>query len=258
MLASAAALPLGVVAAGFAVLVLAGAVKGLIGMGLPTVGMGLLSLFLSPAEAAAMLILPAALTNIWQYFTGPNAGSTARRFSWMMGAVVAGTLLGGLVLGGLTSPAALPALGATLLVYGGLGLSAVPLRLPERVEPWMSPLMGLLTGLVAGTTGVGVMPSAPYLQALGLRRDDLVQALGLTFMVSTFALAVVLATPGDTGAVLADPRLAAGSLAALVPAFLGMELGRRARLVISPPAFRRVFFSGLTLIGAYMLARGLA
>lgn len=248
----------GAALAGFLVLVLAGTVKGLIGMGLPTVGVGLLSLFLTPAEAAALLIVPATLTNLWQYFTGPNVIAVARRFSLMMAAVVAGTLTGGLLLGGLASPLAAPALGATLLCYGALGLSAVPLRLPAGVEGWMSPLMGLLTGIVTGTTGVSVMPSAPYLQVLGLNRDDLVQALGLTFTVSTFALAVVLAKPGEDGAVLADPRLLLGSVAALAPAFLGMEIGRRVRIAVSPLVFRRVFFAGLALLGAYMLARGLA
>ena len=256
MLASAATVPLGVLAAGFAVLVLAGMVKGLIGMGLPTVGIGLLSLFLAPAEAAAVLILPATVTNLWQYFTGPNVAGTARRFGVMMVAVVLGTLAGGLLLGGLTSPAAVPALGATLLLYGALGLSAIPLRLPAGTERWLSPLMGALTGLVTGTTGVAVMPSAPYLQALGLNRDDLVQALGLTFTVSTFALAAVLASPGEGGAVLTDPKVALASAAALAPAFLGMELGRRIRLAVSPLVFRRVFFAGLALLGAYMLARG--
>ncbi|MFS8035921.1 sulfite exporter TauE/SafE family protein [Xanthobacter sp. AM11] len=242
---------------GFAVLVLAGMVKGLIGMGLPTVGIGLLSLILTPAEAAALLIVPSAVTNVVQYATGPNAVAIARRFFWMMAAVAAGTLAGGLLLGGLASPAALPALGATLLVYGGLGLSAVPLHLPAWMERWLSPVMGLATGLVTGTTGVSVMPSAPYLQALGLKRDDLVQALGLTFTVSTFALAGVLASPGAAGVALGDPALVLGSLAALVPAFLGMELGQRARRVIPPLVFRRIFFAGLAALGAYMLMRGL-
>lgn len=251
-------LPVGALAAGFAVLVLAGMVKGLIGMGLPTVGIGLLSLFLTPAEAAAVLILPATVTNLWQYFTGPRVVATARRFLPMMLALVLGTLAGGILLGGLTSPAALPALGATLLAYGALGLSAIPLRLPARAEGWLSPVVGLATGLVTGTTGVSVMPSAPYLQALGLERDDLVQALGLTFTVSTFALAAVLASPGEGGAVLADPRIALASVAALVPAFLGMEIGGRVRRAVSPQVFRRVFFAGLALLGVYMLARGLA
>lgn len=247
----------GIALAGFCVLVLAGTVKGLLGMGLPTVGIGLLSLFLTPAEAAAVLIVPSTVTNLWQYFTGPNVVATARRLRLMMIALVAGTLVGGLLIGGLTSPFALPALGATLLLYGAVGLSAVPLRLPAGVEGWMSPLMGLLTGIVTGTTGVSVMPSAPYLQALGLSRDDLVQALGLTFTISTFALAVVLAKPGEDGAVLADPRILIASLVALAPAFLGMEIGRRVRRAVSPLVFRRAFFAGLALLGAYMLARGL-
>jgi len=83
-----------------------------------------------------------------------------------------------------------------------------------------------------------------------------VQALGLTFTVSTFALALVLAGPGAGGAVLADPALALASVAALAPAFLGMEIGRRVRGAVSPQVFRRVFFAGLGLLGAYMLARG--
>lgn len=254
---AAAATP-GLLAAAFAVLVLAGMVKGLIGMGLPTVGIGLLSLFLPPAEAAALLVFPSAVTNVWQYFTGPNVLPTARRFGWMMAGVAAGTLAGGMLLGGLSSPAALPVLGATLLAYGTLGLSSIPLRLPRGAEPWLSPIMGLLTGLVTGTTGVSVMPSAPYLQSLGLTRDDLVQALGLTFTVSTFALAAVLAHPGEGGAGLGDAALAIGAVAALAPALIGMELGRRARMVMSPLVFRRIFFAGLAALGAYMLARGLA
>lgn len=243
---------------GFLVLALAGVVKGVIGMGLPTVGVGLLSLVLTPAHAAAMLIVPSAVTNVWQYATGPGRGATLKRFSSMMAALAAGTLTGGWMLGGLASPLALPALGATLVLYGALGLSRLTLSVPPRLEPWLSPLMGFATGLVTGTTGVSVMPAAPYLQALGLPRDDLVQALGLTFTVSTFALAATLALPdGEADALLADPLLLVASAAALVPALIGMELGRRLRLATSPAVFRKVFFGGLAALGLYMVGRSL-
>lgn len=243
---------------GCLILTLAGVVKGVIGMGLPTVGVGLLSLLTTPAHAAALLIVPAALTNIWQYATGPRRGPIAWRFLRMMAGVALGTLAGGWLLGGLTSPLALPALGLTLVAYGALGLSPLVLALPARAEPWLSPLVGLLTGLLTGTTGVSVMPAAPFLQALGLERDDLVQALGLTFTVSTFALALTLALPGgEAGVLLADPTLLLASIAALVPAVIGMELGRRARQRTSPAVFRRVFFSSLAVLGLYMVARSL-
>ncbi|MFX8708325.1 sulfite exporter TauE/SafE family protein, partial [Acinetobacter baumannii] len=77
-------------------------------------------------------------------------------------------------------------------------------------------------------TGVFVIPAVPYLQALGLDRDDLVQALGLSFTVSTVALAVGLAD----GGVLAADNLLAGTMA-LAPAIVGMVLGQRVRAVIS-------------------------
>ncbi|NVZ80096.1 sulfite exporter TauE/SafE family protein, partial [Pseudomonas gingeri] len=49
---------------------LAGTVKGVIGLGLPTVAMGLLGLAMVPAQAAALLIIPATLTNVWQLAAG--------------------------------------------------------------------------------------------------------------------------------------------------------------------------------------------
>jgi len=144
------------------------------------------------------------------------------------------------------------------VVYAALGLSRLTLQVPARAEPWLSPLIGFATGLVTGTTGVSVMPSAPYLQALGLERVDLVQALALTFTVSTFALGATLALPGgEADALLADPWLLAASAAALAPAVIGMELGRRLRLATSPAVFRKVFFGGLGLLGLYMMARSL-
>lgn len=240
------------------ILLLAGVVKGVIGMGLPTVGVGLLSLLLAPAQAAALLIVPSAVTNVWQFATGPRRAPIARRFLTMMIGVATGTLVGGGVLGGLASPLAHPVLGATLVLYGALGLSRITLKVPVRHEPWLSPLMGFATGLITGTTGVSVMPAAPYLQALGLDRDDLVQSLGLTFTVSTFALALTLALPGSgADAIFADPLLVAASAAALIPAVIGMELGRIARLRLDPLTFRKVFFGGLGLLGLYMVARSL-
>src|SRR3546814_19967434 len=81
------------------------------------------------------------------------------------------------------------ALGLALMLYAVIGLAAVRLRIPDRAEPWLSPLVGAATGLVTAATGVLVIPAVPYLQALALEKEELVQALGLSFPVSTVALA---------------------------------------------------------------------
>ena len=57
-----------------AIFLLAGLVKGTIGLGLPTVSMGLLGLLMAPAQAAAMLLVPSLVTNVWQLLAGPRFG----------------------------------------------------------------------------------------------------------------------------------------------------------------------------------------
>ena len=61
------------------VFMLAGVVKGVIGLGLPTISMGLLAVLMPPAEAAALLIVPSLATNVWQMLAGPNLRRLWRR-----------------------------------------------------------------------------------------------------------------------------------------------------------------------------------
>lgn len=72
---------------------LAGTVKGAIGLGLPTVSMGLLSLMMPPGQSAALLLLPSLITNLWQLLCGPRLGALCRRLWPMMLCVTLGTLL---------------------------------------------------------------------------------------------------------------------------------------------------------------------
>jgi uncharacterized protein len=55
-----------------AVFALAGLAKGIIGLGLPTISMGLLATVMSPVHAAAILLLPSLVTNVWQMIAGPT------------------------------------------------------------------------------------------------------------------------------------------------------------------------------------------
>lgn len=232
------------------VFVLAGFVKGVIGLGLPTIGVGLLGLVMAPAQAAALLVLPNLVTNIWQLVTGPDVRSLLRRLALMMLGIVLGTWLGALVLPAGASRLATALLGVALVLYAAMGLSALKLSVPARHEVWLGPVVGAVTGVVTVATGVFVIPAVPYLQAIGLQKDDLVQALGLSFLVSTISLALSLTASG-----LFDVRMAGLSLAALAPALGGMFIGQAMRGRISPVLFRRCFFIGLLALGAYLALR---
>jgi len=243
-----AAPQLAVVTAAFligATFLLAGLVKGVIGMGLPTVAMGLLALVLPPAEAAAILVVPSLVTNVWQLAAGPRFGALARRLWPMMLAIIAGTIAGAGVLAGNDGGLARIGLGLALAAYGAVALAGLRLSVPVRNEGWLGPIIGVTTGLITGATGVFVIPTVPYLQAVGLEKDELIQALGLSFTVSTVALAFGLlrVDAWQANAVWA-------SLLALVPALIGMQAGQWLRRRIAADTFRRVFFASLLLLGA--------
>lgn len=238
------------VAAIFATFFAAGIVKGVTGMGLPTVAMGVLGALISPLTAAGLLIVPSLVTNVWQLLAGPSFGKLARRFWLLVLTVVAGTFAGSSLLASGDTLLTAGALGAALALYAAYALLGRQLRVPPKLEPWLSPLIGLLTGLLTGATGVFVVPAVPYLQALDLEKDDLVQALGLSFTVSTVALAGALAWHG----VFRVDNLALSTLA-IVPALAGMWAGQVVRNRVSSATFRRWFLVCLLLLGAEMVAR---
>lgn len=236
----------------FAIFVLAGAVKGLIGLGLPTIAMGLLAIVMPPAPAAALLVVPTFVTNVWQLAFGPAFKPLLGRLWPMLVGICGGTWLGAGSLVSDNGKATVLALGVALMVYAILGLASIRFTVPARGESWLSGAIGVVTGLISAATGVFVIPSGPYLQALGLEKDDLVQALGLTFTVATVALAVSLARAG-----VLNSSFAIASGLALIPALLGLAVGQWLRARARPEVFRMCFLIGLLLLGAHLAVRGL-
>lgn len=231
---------------------LAGLVKGIIGMGLPTVAVGLLSLLMVPAQAAAILSAPSFVTNVWQAVVGGRLLKLLARFWPMLASVVVGIFLGSGMLTGANTKLAAAGLGIALAAYALWGLFAVPFRVAPATERWLSPIIGGITGLVTGATGVFVIPAVPYLQALDMERDELVQALGIFFLTSTIALTAVLFRAGffQSGVALA-------SLSAIIPAVIGMWVGQRVRRFIAPKAFRIAMLSGMLILGLHLASRAI-
>jgi uncharacterized protein len=235
-----------VVAAAF---LLAGLVKGVTGLALPTVGVGLLSLAMPPAHAAALVVVPALITNLWQMMTGPGLWGLVRRLWPMQLGICLGTWASASLMAGSETAFASAALGIALIAYAVFGLMNVRVPdVPARAEWWLGAFVGGATGFISAATGVFVIPAVPYLQALGFEREEFMQALGLSFTVAAIALAGSLVSAGTL-------NLGTGlySLLALVPALAGMIAGQHLLRVMRPETFRRWFFSGLAVLGAHLV-----
>lgn len=228
----------------------AGFVKGIIGLGLPTVGIGILGLWMTPAEGAAIVLLPAIVTNIWQCTHGGGFGPLLRRLAPLLIGLAVGTFIGVLYLPSANSGEATTWLGAVLALYAVLGLSRVHFSVPPHLERWLSPIMGLANGALTVSTGVFAIPQVPYIHSLPFERDKMVQALGLSFITSTVTMAAALGYEGNLHVGLALP-----SVVALGAALVGMPLGRFVRRQVRPETFRLWFFIGLLLLGLHLALR---
>lgn len=226
-----------------ATFLLAGLVKGVTGMGLPTVAAGVLGLMMAPAQAAALLVVPALVTNLWQ-MAGPGFVPLLWRIWPLLAGIVVGTWAGAGLLDGLSASEARRLLGVALILYAGLAWAAPPLSVPIRAEAWIAVPVGLVTGGITSITGVFVLPAVPFLQALGMSRDMLVRALGLAFTTSTLAMAANLIHTDALSLVIAGQ-----SVLALVPALAGMAAGQWLRGQISAAVFRHCFFLSMLLLG---------
>ena len=224
----------------FIAFIFAGIAKGAVGIGLPPIAVGLMTLAVPLEDALAIMTIPTLVTNIWQAAYGRGLLRLFRRF-WTLALTATVTLiLVAASLDKLGSAQASAWLGVMLAVYSTIVLLAWRPRVSRRAERWMNPLMGIASGGVAGFTGIAAVPFLPYMQSLDIDKDELVQALGILFIFLIGALTFALF----------------GGIAAIVPTSIGVWLGQKSRNALSPEMFRRVFLIGLLALGLHM-ARGL-
>ncbi len=237
-----------------AIFILAGAVKGIAGFGFPAVSIGLLVLFRPLPEGMALILAPTLLTNLWQALSGPHLKPMLRR---LWGLFLGSTLgaAGGAAMLSKVNTGLLSVMLGVLLIGGALyALFGRPFPSPKpTTERWLSPLIGLVSGVITGLTGSYLMPAAPYLVALRLRPAEFVQAFGLGVIGALVALGV-----GLRGAGLLPADLGLVSLLGVVPSFLGLWFGQSIRGKLPEARFRQLIQVLLGGLGLSLLIKGLS
>ena len=231
---------------------LAGTVKGVIGLGLPTVSLAILTVLIDIPSAMALLLVPSFVTNFYQALVGGHGLMILRRLWPFMLMATATVWLGATALTRIDLSLLSTLLGLLITTYGAISLAGMRLAVRSSREVWLGPIAGAVNGILTGMTGSFVVPGVMFLQAIGLARDQLVQAMGILFTLSTLALGVVL--EANSLLTLDQGQMSA---AALVPALVGMVVGQRIRQLLSEQLFRRVVFTALLFLGLYIIANGI-
>jgi uncharacterized membrane protein YfcA len=239
---------------------LGGVVKGVIGSGLPTIAVGVLTAVIGLHPAMALMLAPTIVTNAWQAVVGGHLRAVLARV-WPF--LLTGTVtiwLGAMALTRVNVHLLSGLLGFLLAAYGAFSLFARPPAIARERQTlndqtwinqtWIGVVAGFFNGIFGGMTGSFGVPGIPYLQAIGLRRDELIQALGILFTLSTISLSFAL-----RGQNLLSLQLGFASVLAVIPAIAGMLIGQRLRKMLSEARFRAVFLTSQIALGLYIMLR---
>lgn len=230
-----------------------GAVKGMVGIGLPIVSISIMSSFLgAPTTALALLIMPIMVTNLWQLARAGHARSSLKRFWPILLALPVGIWWSaGLVVR--VSPEMLfGLLGAVVLGFCATAYLAPNLRVAAPAETWAGAVAGLAGGLIGGVSTVYGPPITLYLVALRLPKEVFIGATGLIWFCAALPLTAAYVYHGVLTA-----ELAAWSALACIPAIGGQFLGQRVRDRIDQEGFRKLLLLALLLLGLNLIRRAL-
>lgn len=250
ILSALAALEPETVALAVIIFFLAGIIKGVVGFGMPLFAITLLALIMPLTTAIAANVGPSLITNVRQAFRGPYLIALVKRL-WPFLIPAIGLIWFGIAIQ-LQVNEAYPGLMLGLLAVSFAALSArrYEIRVTRAQEKPFGFALGIINGLITGITGIFIIPGGLFLQSLGLKRDELVQALGLLFMLSTAMIGLVFGAK----AIMTPPLLLLSALC-IPPALIGLAIGERLRNLLSEEMFRKLFLAGIAILGVSLIVR---
>lgn len=165
---------------------------------------------------------------------------------------VAGTFIGAQILFIVDPRILTTLLGVVVMIYVAINVTRFRVRISDQAAPWAAPPLGILSGLLTGTTGSVGIPIAIYLQARDVDKESFLRAIALTFLISASMLVVALVQKGAINQVNAMI-----SAVSLFPAFAGMMIGQNLREHLSEDRFRLLVYVFLMLAAANLIRLGL-
>jgi uncharacterized membrane protein YfcA len=229
-----------------------GLVKGVLGAGIPAVGLPIMVMVIDPAEAVTLFLVPVAISNIWQVLESGHYEEVLRRFWPFLILLMIGVWVG---VGALTSidPGIIAlGLGCVVIVTTCAQIFTPNATFLQRHAAKIDPVAGGLIGLCAGATGA-FTPIIVYFAALRMHKNMFVTALAFAAFLGSVPLYARLITEGH----LSWPQFW-GSCLAVAPVGIGMASGYFIRQRISEELFRRFVQGALLILGAMLIWRGVS
>lgn len=240
------------IAAGALAIFVGGLLKGVVGMGAPLFAIPILVAVYGVPTALAVMTLPLAVSNLWQMWSYRRATEGRKALHFMLAGGIIGIVLGTALLGLVPEAWLATTLGVLLLVYLAVHLARPEFNISEPAARRAALPVGVVTGVMQGAAGVSTPVSVTFIHSQRLPREAHLFAVSSIFTIMAVAQVVALSAAG-----IMDLRLAATSVAAVVPIMVGVWLGQILGDHVSRQVFERLTLVVLFLVAVGLLARSM-
>ena len=233
-------------------LVIAGLVKGVIGVGMPVVAFPLLSMLVDVPTAVMLLSVPLVLSNIPQALEGGLVMQTLWSLAPVLVGMVPGVWIGVAVLVNIDPAAAKIVAGTVVIFVAALTLLAPKLQIKQRLVGPVGLGAGFCGGLLGGIAALSGPLVIIFLLAKGLSGRAFTKEASMFLVVSSVLLASAL-----TSSPRFDWRDVLISTLATVPVAAGMLVGQKLRDAVPADAFKKLVVLAVLLSGAQLVWKGM-
>lgn len=230
--------------------VVAAAIKGFTGIGFSTSCLPIMALHLDLKVAIPLVIIPSIISNIAVMIQVGHFRDAIGRFWPLYASSVPGLLIGLTVLVAIDADVAKAILGSVLIAYAVWALSNKPFSLSRERERTFKIPTGFLTGLINGITGSQVMPLLPFLLSLNLQKKPFVQAINISFTLSSL---IMLFGLNQLGYFSTDILMAA--VIGLIPVLIMIFFTARLQHRLTGALYRRLVLGFLLIMGLVLIIR---
>jgi len=231
-------------------LLVAGTVKGTIGLGLPTTALGIMTLTTGPRQAIAYIMIPMIISNAWQVYRSGEIGGAIKRYLPFIVTLVIGVWVTLSLTSNVSEQILLAVLGGAIVLFVLLSSTSWTPYIPDRMVTLAQIALGAVAGVMGGLTSVWAPPMAIYLSAREVDKTEFVRASGLLIFIGSLPLAGGYVSQG-----LMDMRSTAVSLILLIPTLAGYAIGESIRERVDQKTFRKIFLAIFLLMGLNLIRR---
>lgn len=227
-----------------------GLVKGMIGIALPIITFGILSLVFPVPVVLGYMAIPIIVTNLIQTIQAGNPVKPAKRFWPVIVCLVAGIIVSARLVTDFDPRLIFGLIGAAVVIFCSLSLLQPNFQLPHAYEKPMGIFVGILGGFLGGISTIWGPPITMYLVALKLEKEEMIRSVGLIWLCASVPMIWAYITYG----ILNEFTWKISALAT-IPAMAGFYIGAWLRQFIGQKTFRIAILLFLITIGLNLLRR---